>query len=231
MSDRIRLDEMTSDDLDQLYEQLERAQRVAMDVLDDGPLARVRELHQPMQRGALTICAHCSHWDEKRQRCFGVLTDYPCDTLHALDEPAPPCPDPIECGHEAALGQAEEAARRALAQRQEMAAERYAWQERGDRAEAAIARVRRLAARIRQGVPWTANADDIAAHILAALDAPVSGPAATQATEPTVSRVTSLYERWVKAGPPPIGASLPRWWDERLIELHDAILNPTKEQP
>jgi hypothetical protein len=50
---------------------------------------RVRALHQPMQRGALTICAHCSHWDEKRQRCLGVLTDYPCDTLHALAEPAP----------------------------------------------------------------------------------------------------------------------------------------------
>lgn len=48
---------------------------------------RVRALHQPMQRGALTICAHCSHWDEKRQRYFGVLTDYPCDTLHALAEP------------------------------------------------------------------------------------------------------------------------------------------------
>jgi hypothetical protein len=50
---------------------------------------RVRALHQPMQRGALTICAHCSHWDEKRQRCLGVLTDYPCDTLHALAAPAP----------------------------------------------------------------------------------------------------------------------------------------------
>jgi len=143
-----------------------------------------------------------------------------------------------------------------------------------ERAEAAIARVRHLAARIRQGAPWTANDDNIAAHILAALDAPapVSGPAATQTTEPedpcrkypyqdgevTVlgpdifassdgaviswkgdnyvrqveachrdSQVTDLYERWVKAGPPPIGAALSRWWDIRLAELHDAILNPT----
>lgn len=47
-------------------------------------VARVAALHQPMQRGALTVCAHCSHWDEKRQRCFGVLTDYPCDTVRAL---------------------------------------------------------------------------------------------------------------------------------------------------
>jgi len=109
--------------------------------------------------------------------------------------------------------------------------------------EAALTRVRALAARIRQGAPWTANADDTAAHILAALDEPapasVSGPAATQATEAEktarvfaalhrsaeqdVTRVIDLYERWVKAGPPPIGASLSRWWDERLIELHDAI--------
>lgn len=40
----------------------------------------------------------------------------------------------------------DEAARRALDQRQEMAAERYEWQQRGDRAEAAIARVRDIAA-------------------------------------------------------------------------------------
>jgi len=92
-------------------------------------------------------------------------------------------------------------------------------------AEAAIARVRQLAARIRQGAPWAANHDDIAAHILEAIDepAPTSGPAATQATQADVSRVIDLYERWVKAGPPPLGASLSRWWDERLIELHDAI--------
>jgi hypothetical protein len=50
-------------------------------------------------------------------------------------------------------------------------------------------------------------------------------------SEATVSRVIDLYERWVKAGPPPLGASLSRWWDQRLVELHDAILNPTKEQP
>ena len=35
---------------------------------------------------------------------------------------------------------------------------------------AAVTRVRALADRIRQGAPWTANDDDIAAHILAALD-------------------------------------------------------------
>lgn len=35
-----------------------------------------------------------------------------------------------------------------------------------------------------------------------------------------------LYERWVKAGPPPIGTSMSRWWDARLVELHHAIHPP-----
>lgn len=47
-------------------------------------------------------------------------------------------------------------------------------------------------------------------------------------SEATVQRVTALYERWVKAGPPPLGTSVSRWWDTRLAELHTA-LNPAKE--
>lgn len=127
---RLKLDEMTSDDLDHLHDRLERAEAELRHISEADPASavlwqtamteqlaeeqrlyrlrteqwrrvvqardqhtatinRVRALHQPMQRGALTICAHCSHWDEKRQRYFGVLTDYPCDTLHALDAPAP----------------------------------------------------------------------------------------------------------------------------------------------
>lgn len=38
-----------------------------------------------------------------------------------------------------------------------------------------------------------------------------------------VRRVTALYERWVKAGPPPLGTPLARWWDKRLAELHKAL--------
>lgn len=45
-----------------------------------------------------------------------------------------------------------------------------------------------------------------------------------------VQRVITLYEQWVKAGPPPLGTSMARWWDARLAELHDAIHAPT-EQP
>lgn len=45
-------------------------------------------LHQPMQRGPFTICAHCSGWDGK-WRCQGVVTNYPCPTIRALDQPGP----------------------------------------------------------------------------------------------------------------------------------------------
>lgn len=41
--------------------------------------------------------------------------------------------------------------------------------------------------------------------------------------EETDTRATDLYERWVKAGPPPLGTSLARWWDRRLVELQNAI--------
>jgi hypothetical protein len=51
-----------------------------------------------------------------------------------------------------------------------------------------------------------------------------------RSAEADVSRVIDLYERWVKAGPPPLGVILARWWDMRLAELHTAILNPAKEQ-
>ncbi|MBP5930170.1 hypothetical protein F3K39_19065 [Streptomyces sp. LBUM 1479] len=42
--------------------------------------------------------------------------------------------------------------------------------------------------------------------------------------EAEVQRVVDLYERWVKAGPPPLGASMARWWDARLVELREAVL-------
>lgn len=45
----------------------------------------------------------------------------------------------------------------------------------------------------------------------------------------TIERVRALADRWVKAGPPPLGVSLARWWDMRLVELHKALL-PTTDQ-
>lgn len=45
-----------------------------------------------------------------------------------------------------------------------------------------------------------------------------------------LARLTALYERWVKAGPP-LGVSMSRWWDARLIELRDAITPPQERGP
>jgi hypothetical protein len=41
-----------------------------------------------------------------------------------------------------------------------------------------------------------------------------------------VQQVTDLCARWVKEGPPPLGTSLSRWWDRRLVELRNAIREP-----
>ena len=42
-------------------------------------------------------------------------------------------------------------------------------------------------------------------------------------SEDGVQRVIALCEQWVKAGPPPLGTQIARWWDKRLVELHNAI--------
>lgn len=115
--------------------------------------------------------------------------------------------------------------------------------QRADQAEAALARVQALADECEEsghssGHPLTTT------HIRDALD-PAAGPTATQATdaatttrifaalhrsaEQDVSRVIALYERWCAAGPPPLGTSMSRWWDARLVELHDAIRPPAHD--
>lgn len=44
-----------------------------------------------------------------------------------------------------------------------------------------------------------------------------------------VTRIRALVGRWVKAGPPPLGVPIARWWDTRLAELHGAIHAPAEE--
>jgi hypothetical protein len=51
-----------------------------------------------------------------------------------------------------------------------------------------------------------------------------------QSAEQDVTRVIDLYERWVKAGPPPLGVPLARWWDARLAQLHAALDQPKVDQ-
>ena len=53
----------------------------------------------------------------------------------------------------------------------------------------------------------------------------VPGARATDAAA-DIQRVAALHDRWVKAGPPPLGTSISRWWDRRLAELHKALAEP-----
>ena len=53
--------------------------------------------------------------------------------------------------------------------------------------------------------------------------------ARARGAEATVARGLELNRRWAQAGPPPIGTSLARWWDARLVEQHNALFPPTNE--
>jgi len=88
-----------------------------------------------------------------------------------------------------------------------------------EHAETALARIRALADEHPAGI-------DTALIHAELPDRPADD---TTPAEVGVSRVNALYERWVKAGPPPLGSSINRWWDRRLAELGAAV-NPAKEQ-
>jgi hypothetical protein len=47
-----------------------------------------------------------------------------------------------------------------------------------------------------------------------------------QHAEAALERVRDLADQWVKAGPPPLGTSMARWWDRRLVELNAALAEP-----
>lgn len=74
------------------------------------------------------------------------------------------------------------------------------------------------------GAPAATEATDIetTARVFAALH---------HSAEETVTRVIDLHERWVKAGPPPLGTPTARWWDRRLVELRGAIRTTVEESP
>lgn len=92
------------------------------------------------------------------------------------------------------------------------------WERERDRAVEAEQRLRNIA----NGSP---HADAIQAEIGEMIAQTHELRDQLRHAEADVSRVISLYERWVKAGPPPLGTSMSRWWDKRLAELHTA-LNP-----
>ena len=120
--------------------------------------------------------------------------------------------------------------------------------ESGAAALATIGRIRKLAAELFvEGATHTHR--NIGRQLLNALQPPEDGGETTpsdgaaaddratarvfaalhRSAEQDVTRVIDLYEQWVKAGPPPLGTLIARWWDKRLVELHHAIRPP--EQP
>ena len=65
--------------------------------------------------------------------------------------------------------------------------------------------------------PEQAEQDGVTSRVFAGLH---------KSAESDVSRVIALHERWVAEGAPPLGTSMARWWDRKLVELHDAIRPP-----
>ena len=112
MTDRIPLDELTSDALDQLYAERDRLRARVQDwrTSTGAGLRLVDELRAERDALAAGVPLVCS--DERHKTKVFAL--------------------------ETTLANEKDISRRLLSQRQEMAAERFAWQERGDRAEAAI---------------------------------------------------------------------------------------------
>jgi hypothetical protein len=49
--------------------------------------------------------------------------------------------------------------------------------------------------------------------------------------EQRVQRIAELRDRWLMAGPPPLGTPLARWWDKRLAELNAALDEPAPATP
>ena len=46
--------------------------------------------------------------------------------------------------------------------------------------------------------------------------------------EQRVQQIARLRDQWLMAGAPPLGTSINRWWDKRLVELNTAL---NEEQP
>lgn len=210
MTDRIPLDAMTSDQLDALYDRIATLEHVAA-----GNKRHVQLIVPEMDR-----------LNEDLEQAQNDAE------LHARNTET--------------VARERETYRQAWKEAQRMRAKA---EERAKQTEAAIASVRHLvegaAATTSAGISdYDIGRHEMAVAVLAALDEPPC-PAAAEATdretttrvlaalhrsaEQDVSRAIALYERWVKAGPPPLGTSMSRWWDTRLAELHTA-LNPTKEQ-
>lgn len=222
MTDRHTVDSINSDQLDELYDDLARARQEladrgaaeSADAAAGSYAGRAEEAEARLAR----VCAEVDRW--KLNTLEPQTMRAVSDIGRALDEPGP----------ERAITQPEPWVHIALTSPHPVTAN-----------TSALAIADHLTAEF-PGVSMQITTNAVEASPSCSPNNPETEPnnsAATEATdiettarvfaalhrsaEETVTRVIALYEQWVKAGAPPLGVPMSRWWDRRLIELHDAI--------
>ncbi len=210
MTDRIPLDDLTSDQLDALYDQLAAAHRriKTLEHVAAGNKRHVQAIVPDLERAeaALVRVHHLADLIHAGAPWLSNHTETAARIRNAIAGPASAAteaaePDPFSYEERERTGRNSGLHLFTVAPR-DPAAE-----------QAAEERAREMA-----------DQHETTARVFAGLH---------QSAEDTVSRVITLHEQWVAAGPPPLGTSLSRWWDKRLVELHNAIqppANPTTEK-
>lgn len=251
MTDRHTVDSITSDHLDALYARIETLEHVAagnkrhvqaiVPELEQAwaAIKRVREAIGSLQR---TVAHDPRDWgqDKRDAWIWGIVCGWECEEQHDHD---------AVCGRNSALREvaarhqwANEDVDRLKTYRRALAALDKAAPAATEATEPANSALRDLIAgaiyeRNNPGRRWAdAHPDDRvcygsdadAAITVIAPGARITATLAREA-EAGVTRVIALHEQWVKAGPPPLGTSTARWWDARLVELHNAIQPPQPE--
>jgi hypothetical protein len=205
MKDRLGIDEITSDQLDALYAQLAR-------------------VHAVRDRIADSVGADAIY-------CLDLLDEALGISAPAATEATEPATSPLrEQIAEALLDHLSRTADIRRSEDGELAFMPVVTEDERMRITDAVDKV---------VAPVLARFKETNSGLARALLAPATTEAETTArvfaglhrsAEQDVTRVIELYERWVKEGAPPLGTPVARWWDKRLVELHDAIVPPT-DQP
>ncbi|NUU25241.1 MAG: hypothetical protein HOV68_27620 [Streptomycetaceae bacterium] len=95
-----------------------------------------------------------------------------------------------------------------------------------DQLDALQLRAARMEHATRQAAELAVRLEDAEAGITAAIRQRKEQESRALRAEAAVQRVTALRDRWVQAGPPPLGTSINRWVDKRLAELNAALDEP-----
>lgn len=96
---------------------------------------------------------------------------------------------------------------------------RAAWYAHADTALAELKRELATLAEYENAITWQTDCLSCARI----LDSCIRETERAEKAEATTTRVIALYDQWVNAGPPPLGTSMARWWDRRLVEIRGAI--------